>query len=162
MPLTVKPDEVPTFTRVGGVSQWADLFNYATHWLAGTDEFKGKDPTKAAIVFVEEDLRTKGEDGKTREPKEVWGQIASGLRALAKDPFKVKLAIVFKESENRLYVKHNGEYVPMTDEEIAKRKANRIANKRAKLIEENVSKGMTKAQAEKAADEVMAKSIEHN
>jgi hypothetical protein len=113
MPVTVKPEEVPTFIREGAVSKYADIFNYQTALLRDA-----KRATKEAVAYT-------AEDGVSEEN---WGQIASGLRNVAKS-FGVKLAIVFRKDEGRLYVKHNGEYVPLTPEQIASRKAAREANR---------------------------------
>jgi hypothetical protein len=155
MPVTIKPEEVPTFSRET-VSQYADIFQYQTALL--------RDPKRAekeAVAYT-------AEDGVTDKN---WGQIATGLRALAKT-LGIKLAIVFKAGdpvENkvkdaegkqvsvtthpdaRLYVKHNGAYVPLTDEEIASRKAKRIANKIESLTAQYVKEGMTQAHAEARA-----------
>lgn len=157
MPVTVKPEEVPTFSRET-VSKYADIFKYQTDLLADP-----KRATKEAVAY-------NAEDGVTQEN---WGQIASGLRAVAK-ALGVKLAIVYKAGEvhkseepdpedpkkkvtverypdNLLYVKHNGAYVALTDEQVAARKAKRRQNKIDKLVTQYVTEGMTKDNATKRA-----------
>lgn len=132
MPVVVKPEEVPTFSREV-VSKYADIFQYQTDLL--------KDPKRAekeAVAYT-------AEDGVTEQN---WGQIATGLRAVAKT-MGVKLAIVFKLGDatkvkekdedgklveveryldRKLFVKHNGAYVPLTQEQIDSRKAKRDEN----------------------------------
>lgn len=155
MPVAVKPDEVPTFTR-DTVSQYVEIFNYQTALLADA-----KRATKEAVAYT-------AEDGVTPEN---WGQIASGLRAVGKT-LGVKLAIVFKPGDAKgkrkvtvdgveksidafpdakLFVKHNGDYVALTPEQVAARKAKRIANKIEKLTEQYISEGMTQTNAKQRA-----------
>lgn len=135
MPVAVKPEEVPTFVRAGTVSKYPEILNYATAWLRDP-----KRATKEAVAFTQEDGIT----------KENWGVIASALRRVAKD-LKVKLAIVFREDEMRLYVKHNGDFIPLTAEEIKKRTAKRRENKINVLTEKYVGEGMTEPNARKRA-----------
>lgn len=155
MPIVVKPEEVPTFSREV-VSQYVDIFNYQTALLGDS-----KRATKEAVAYT-------AEDGVTPEN---WGQIASGLRAVAKT-LGVKLAIVFKQGDAKgkrkvvrdgvevsvdaypdakLYVKHNGDYVALTPEQVAQRKAKRIDNAIAKLTAQYVAEGMTESNAKQRA-----------
>lgn len=155
MPVAVKPEEVPTFSREV-VSQYVEIFNYQTALLGDA-----KRATKEAVAYT-------AEDGVTPEN---WGQIASGLRAVGKT-LGVKLAIVFKPGDPdgkreverdgvkvkvdafpdaKLYVKHNGDYVALTEQQIAERKAKRIANAIEKRTAELVAAGVTPANAKNQA-----------
>jgi hypothetical protein len=156
MPVSVKPEEVPTFVRAGTVTQYPDILNYAAAWLRDP-----KRATKEAVAYtgltpeqaeLPEDKQPET-DGIT---KENWGAIASALRRVAKDA-KVKLAIVFREDEMRLYVKHNGDFVPLTPEQIKQRAAKRRSNKITALTEKYVKEGMTEANAAKRASEEVGK-----
>lgn len=156
MPVAVKPDDVPTFVRAGTVTQYPEILNYTTAWL--------KDPkraTKEAVAFTGAERDEDGSD--KRDPKtgelvdpgdgvteENWGAIASALRRVAKD-LGVKLAIVYRKDEGRLYVKHNGDFVPLTDEQIKQRAQKRRSNKIIALTEKYVADGMTEAEAKKRA-----------
>lgn len=110
MPETVAVSDVPTFTRTGQVSKYADIFNYVTALLADD-----KRRVAEAVKFLESDGIA----------KDNWGQIATGLRNVAKQ-MGHKLAIVYRD--DALWVRYNGEYIAMTPEQIDARNAKRAEN----------------------------------
>lgn len=153
MPVEIAQDEMPAFVRSGTVTKYADLFNYLADWLKKQAAIKDADKRKAVIFNAEDGIAA-----------DTWGAIASGIRRVAKD-MKYKVQLIYREDTDeekglegpRLYCKFGGDFVALTPEQVAQRKAKRRTNKIAALTEKYEAEGMTKANAAKRAkDEVDA------
>lgn len=173
MPVEIQAKEMPTFVRAGTVTKYADIFNHLTGWLKEQKEFKGKDDDRKAVAYtgltaaqlaLPEDDQPTGDDG-VRE--DTWGNIASGIRRVAKDQ-KTSVQIIYRDNEEhvlnadpavphiRLYVKYMGDFVPLTAEQLKQRKEKRRTNKIAALAEKYTEEGMTPANAKKRAEQEVA------
>lgn len=128
MPQSVAIEAVPTYSR-SQESKYAEVCKFVTELVSDV-----KNREKSGLLFTHEDGVHLSDSAPGVEPaiKSNVGQVMQTIRLAAKQ-VGAKVALVMREGEG-LYVKYNGEFVAMTPEQIAQRKAAAKANRANQAI----------------------------